>query len=98
MRPSWVTVNDRMQQGYRYQRVAPPGRDFAPDFVPELTPAEMLHLGVFAGRYMTDTQGEFPKSWFSRAKFAPGEHGRDPSLNYFGVDASQPLSEWRRKG
>jgi hypothetical protein len=24
--------------------------------------------------------------------------GRDPALNFFGVDASQPLSEWRRKG
>ncbi len=91
-----VTVNDRMQRGYRYALSEPPGRNFAPDFRPELTPAEMLRLGVFAGKYMTDTRGEFPRSWFTRARLAPGP--RDPNLNYFGVDASQPLSVWRKKG
>jgi hypothetical protein len=45
---------------------------------------------------MTDCRREFPPSWFKRAKLAPRE--RDPSLNFFGVDASQPLSIWRRKG
>jgi hypothetical protein len=25
-----VVVNDRMQQGYRYRRTEPPGRNFAP--------------------------------------------------------------------
>ena len=39
---------------------------------------------------------EFPKSWFARAKLSPGK--RDNALNYFKVDASQPLAEWRRKG
>src|SRR5215203_5513001 len=47
---------------------------------------------------MTDGRGEFPKSWFTHAKLAKGRRGSDPSLNYFGVDASQPLSEWRKKG
>jgi hypothetical protein len=94
----WITVNDRMQRGYRYQLVARTGRDFDPAFTPELTPAEMLRLGVFGGRYMTDTRAEFPASWFTHAKLAPGRRGRDPELNYFGVDASQPLAEWRRKG
>ena len=94
----WVTVNDRMQKGYRYERVARVGRDFAAEFTPALTPAEMLRLGVFAGRYMTDGRGEFPKSWFTRAKLAKGRRGRDVALNYFGVDASQPLSEWKKKG
>ena len=56
----------------------------------------MLRLGVFGGKYMTDCRKEFPKSWFARAKLA-GER-RDASLNYFGVDASQPLSVWRKKG
>ena len=91
-----VTVNDRMQRGYRYALSEPPGRNFAPDFRPELTPAEMLRLGVFAGKYMTDSRDEFPRSWFTQAKLAPGP--RDPNLNYFGVDASQPLSVWRSKG
>jgi hypothetical protein len=91
-----VTVNDEMQRGYRYVLSEPPGRNFAPDFRPELTPAEMLRLGVFAGKYMTDTRGEFPRSWFTGAKLASGP--RDPRLNCFGVDASQPLSVWRSKG
>jgi hypothetical protein len=56
----------------------------------------MLHLGVFCGKYLTDCQAEFPRSWFTGAKLAPT--GRDCSLNYFGVDASQPLSLWRKKG
>ncbi len=91
-----VVVNDRMQRGYRYERVAPPGRDFDPEFRPELTPKQMLRLGVFGGKYMTDCRKEFPRDWFIRAKLSP--RGRDPRLNYFGVDASQPLSVWRAKG
>ena len=85
-----------MQQGYCYELVARKGRDFDPEFRPELTPTEMLRLGVFGGKYMTDTREEFPAEWFKRAKLASGN--RDPALNYFGVNASQPLSVWRAKG
>ena len=53
-------------------------------------------LGVFCGKYMTDCRNEFPPSWFAHAKLSPS--GRDCSLNFFGVDASQPLSVWRKKG
>jgi hypothetical protein len=91
-----VTVRDKMQDFYRYELVAPTGRAFHPDFRPELTPKEMLRLGVFGGKYMTDTRGEFPADWFAGAKLSPGR--RDPTLNCFGVDASQPLSIWRTKG
>jgi hypothetical protein len=91
-----VTVNDRMQRGYRYARTARVGRDFDPAFTPDLTPREMLALGVFGGKYMTDCRKEFPKSWFTRARLAKGR--RDDTLNCFGVDASRPLSEWKRKG
>ncbi len=96
MRKRTVTVNDKMQKGYRYALTAPPGRNFDPEFKPDLTPAEMLQLGVFCGKYMTDCRREFPKSWFTRAKLAP--KGRDCSLNFFGIEASRPLSEWKRKG
>lgn len=96
MRRRVVTVNDRMQQGYCYERSMPVGRDFDPEFLPELTPKEMLELGVFCGKYLTDCRDEFPASWFAGARLSPS--GRDCSLNYFGVDASLPLSEWRRKG
>jgi hypothetical protein len=91
-----ITVNDRMQRDYRYELVQPVGRNFDPEFKPDLTPAEMLRLGVFGGKYMTDCADEFPASWFKHAKLANGS--RDNSLNYFGVKASQPLSQWRRKG
>ena len=91
-----VTVRDKMQKDYRYRLSAAAGRGFDPEFKPQLTPAEMLRLGVFAGKYMTDCRREFPKSWFTRAKLSPS--GRNPALNFFSVDASQPLSEWRRKG
>ena len=91
-----VIVNDKMQQGYRYERSAPAGCNFDPPFRPDLTPKQILELGVFCGKYLTDCRDEFPASWFARAKLSPS--GRDCSLNYFGVDASQLLSEWRRKG
>ena len=91
-----VTVNDHMQHGYRYELTEPAGRNFDPEFQPQLTPKAMLELGVFCGKYMRDCRNEFPKSWFARAKIAEGE--RDCSLNYFSVNASQPLSVWRAKG
>jgi len=91
-----VVVNDRMQSGYRYELVAPIGRSFDPEFKPDLTPKDMLWLGVFGGKYMTDCRDEFPRSWFVRAKLSPQRS--DPSLNYFRVSASQSLAEWQRKG
>jgi hypothetical protein len=94
-RPRTVTVRDSMQDA-RYQLTEPAGKNFDPRFQPELTPKEMLALGIFGGKYMTDCRDEFPADWFSRAKLSPDTH--DVSLNFFGVDASQPLAEWRRKG
>ena len=90
-----VIVHDKMQRGYRYARVAPVGRGFDPEFTPDLTPSQMLQLGVFGGKYMTDCWREFPASWFAKAKLSPKR--RNPDLNYFGVDASQPLGIWLRK-
>src|SRR5215470_8637718 len=95
-RPKIVRVNDRMQRGYSYSLTAPIGRNFDPEFRPELTPKEMLALGIFCGKYMTDCREEFPASWFAQAQLS--QSGRDCSLNYFGGDASEPLSIWRRKG
>ena len=91
-----VTVNDKMQSDYSYELTAPMGKDFDEGFSPDLTPAEMLRLGVFGGCYMTDCRDEFPEDWFTGVKLSPGRP--DKSLNCFGEDASQPLSEWRRKG
>lgn len=91
-----IVVNDKMQHDYEYKLSAPMGEDFAFDFKPELTPLEMLAAGVFGGKYMTDCQDEFPKSWFKKAKLSPLKY--DAKLNYFGVQASQSLGEWRKKG
>ena len=96
MKPVEVIVNDRMQKGYRYLLTQPAGRCFHPDFRPELTPKEMLALGVFGGRYMNDCRREFPASWFEGAKLSPDRH--DPAMNFFGVDASKPLRYWIGKG
>jgi hypothetical protein len=92
----WVEVNDRIQRRYRYQLTQPVGRNFHPQFRPQLTPKEMLRLGVFGGKYLTDCIDEFPASWLAGAKLCPQRH--DPKLNFFGVNASKPLSYWRAKG
>lgn len=91
-----ITVTDKMQKRYVYFLTEPTGRNFHPEFKPALTPREMLELGVFGGKYMTDCAKEFPASWFKKAKLSPEKH--DPKINYFKVDASQPLSVWRDKG
>ena len=85
-----------MQKNYQYFLTEPIGGNFPPEFKPELTPKEMLELGVFGGKYMTDCRKEFPKSWFVKAKLSPER--RDPWQNFFGVNASQPLSYWIEKG
>lgn len=96
MKTTKVVVHDTMQSGYVYYRVKPFGRQFHPNFAPQLTPAQMLALGVFGGKYMTDCVREFPRSWFTHAKLCCARH--DPSLNYFGVRASKPLWYWQEKG
>ena len=96
MKSKKIIVNDKMQRNYSYILSCDMGKDFRSDFRPELTPKEMLELGVFGGRYMTDCKEEFPSSWFDKAKLCSVEH--NPKLNFFGVNASQPLSVWREKG
>lgn len=96
MRAIRVVVNDLMQTDYVYHRIAPAGRGFDEGFEPELTPRELLAMGVFGGKYMTDCRDEFPRSWYTKAKLCHERH--DPDLNYFGVNASQPLRVWRKKG
>ena len=91
-----MVVNDLMQHGYVYYLTEPVGRNFHPDFKPELTPKQMLEFGVFGGKYLTDCRAEFPRSWFARARLSHEQHV--PELNFFKVNASQALSVWRRKG
>lgn len=90
-----IIVNDLMQKNYIYSLSEKMGEGFHPDFSPELTPKQMLEMGVFGGKYMTDCRREFPNDWFQKAKLCHKKH--DPTLNYFGVNASQPLWIWKTK-
>lgn len=90
-----IQFNDKMQNGY-YYLTEPIGKNFDPEFKPELTPKEMLELGVFGGKYMTDCKDEFPPSWYKNAKLSPER--KNPQLNFFKVDASLSLKKWEEKG
>ena len=91
-----VLVNDALQKGYSYTLTEKAGKNFNPRFHPDLSPKEMLALGVFGGRYLNDCKGEFPKNWFTKAKLSPEKYDKD--LNFFKIKASQSLVEWQKKG
>ena len=96
MKERRIQVDDLMQTGYCYVLTESSGENFPLDFQPELTPKEMLELGVFGGKYMTDCTKEFPSDWYENAQLCSERY--DPDLNFFGINASQPLSEWQKKG
>lgn len=92
---------DRFQSHYTYTLSAPVGRKFDPEFKPELTPQEMLKLGIFGGAYFIGVDGlipeDLPLKWFEGVALSPNGK-KQAALNFFKVNASQPLSEWQRKG
>lgn len=94
-----ITVTNKFQRKYSYILAEPIGKNFDPLFKPDLSPQQMLELGVFGGHYFLDqaSQDEFPKSWFKNAKLS--QTGKqDKTCNYFKVLASKPLSYWQEKG
>lgn len=90
-----IRVNDSMQRDYSYELAAPQGAAFDAGFSPCYSPAEMLEMGVFEGKYINDCRDEFPADWYEHAKLSDRP---DASLNYFGIKSRQPLSVWREKG
>ena len=96
MKRQIVVDKDLMQMGYVYFLTEQAGKNFHSEFRPQLSPKQMLELGVFGGKYMSGCTSEFPVDWFEKARLCSEIH--DPALNYFGVNASQTLAEWRRKG
>ena len=96
MKKQIVVERDLMQLDYVYFLTEQVGKKFNPEFRPQLSPKEMLELGVFGGKYMSDCTAEFPVDWFEKARLCSEIH--DPELNLFGINASQSLTEWRRKG
>lgn len=96
-----VSVSNNFQKNYIYHLTEPAGRNFHPDFKPELTPREMLKIGVFGGAYFIGVDNlipkEYPKSWFAGIKLSPDKE-KNAELNFFGIRASMPLAYWRAKG
>jgi hypothetical protein len=95
-----IHVKDRMQSNYSYTLEANPGADFDPEFQPYFTPAQMLRLGVFEGKYLNDCLTEFPAEWFLDAialgKLCP--QGADLSINLFQIKSRLPLKSWQENG
>jgi hypothetical protein len=91
-----IIVNDKMQQGYSYELSEPEGKNFAPDFRPELSPQQILEYGAFEGKYITDCRKEFPAAWFENARLSPAR--ADTEKNCFGVKSRLSLQEWQRRG
>lgn len=91
-----TTVNEPYQKGYSYELTEPAGKNFDSDFKPDLTPKEMLQLGIFGGAYFPSLPKEFPQAWFKNAKLSFGHAKKE--LNYFGINASQPYEVWKQKG
>ena len=91
-----IIVNDLMQKNYSYFLTEPMGENFDPLFTPELTPFQMLDLGVFEGKYLNDCQNEFPPSWFLTKNLSP----KRPNINcnYFRIKSRQSLQIWQQKG
>lgn len=90
-----IIVKDKMQN-FHYYLTEEIGKNFNSEFKPELSPKELLALGIFGGKYMTDCASEFPDDWFENAKLSPEKKNID--LNYYKVDASLPLKDWQTKG
>lgn len=95
-----IHVWNKMEKEYSYKLQESPGTNFHPDFQPYLTPAEMLRLGVFEGKYLNDCLLEFPAEWFLDAialeKLSPAVP--NTLANLFQEKSRQPLSVWKENG
>ena len=95
-----IQVRNKMEKNYSYRLEESPGTNFDSTFQPYFTPAQMLRLGVFEGKYLNDCLTEFPAEWFLDAialdKLRP--QGADTGVNLFQIKSRLPLQEWHKKG
>jgi hypothetical protein len=104
-----IKVKDKMQQ-YTYNLFYKAGTNIKnggikegkkiryPDFEPYYTPQQMLVMGVFEGKYITDGEEEFPKEWYDAARHKLSPEKPDPLKNYFKIKSRLSLIEWRKRG
>jgi hypothetical protein len=90
-----ITGSDKFGT-YSYELTEVMGKNFDSEFKPQLTPKQMLELGVFGGWYFDDNRSEYPKDWFTNARLS--STGPNAEENYYQVSASQPLEVWQQKG
>ncbi len=93
-----IFVEDSMQSGYEYQLGEPVGKNFSPDFQPNISPDKMLALGVFEGKYLNDCVSEFPREWFENAMNKLSPEKSDINKNYFQIKSRQSLQVWQENG
>ncbi len=95
-----ITVFNKMEKDYSYVLSENPGENMAPEFKPYYTPAKMLEMGVFSGKYFNGNLLEFPKEWFLKAiekgKLSP--EGPNKECNYFKEESRLSLQEWQKRG
>jgi hypothetical protein len=90
-----IIVNDKMQTNYIYNRTEKIG-NLDMMFTPDLTPNQMLQMGVFEGKYMNDCFEEFKGTdLFNNAKLSDVP---DPLINFYRVKSRLPLSYWKDLG
>ena len=65
-------------------------------FNPQLSPKEMLKLGVFGGYYFEGIHNEYPKDWFKDAKLS--NTGYNINLNCFKINSGLSRNEWIKRG
>jgi len=96
-KPVKVNIDDKMQKTTYYRTRIEGNLKDLPGFKPFNSPAQMLALGVFEGKYCRDCIKEFPESLFEHAKLADGKDA-DVSKNYFKVKSRLSLQQWKKNG
>ena len=76
------------------------------DFLPNLTPKEVIQYGSFGGIYFYDEEGtininykEFPSDWFEgldESQFKSKKYNK--KVNYFKIKSGLSQEEWEEKG
>ena len=97
MKSKAVTVNDKMQRNYRYKLHGA----FGAQFRFRIQAAAHAQGNARTGCVRRQVHDGLRQGISRRA----GSHApscrpkkQDPGLNYFGIDASKPLSYWKKKG